>query len=114
MTIQDTLNDRETRYGDFGVLARAIQSFKNVYRSAPGWAKMTDVQREVMDMDIVKNCRILYGDPTHRDSWTDKAGYALLADEEFTKPASKAPPMRPVVEDPLDGPMPAFLTEPRT
>ncbi len=90
MTIQDTLNDRESRYGAFGVLAKAIQAFKNVYRSAPGWAKMTAVQREAMDMDIVKNCRILFGDPMHADNWHDKAGYALLAHEELGKAAFNA------------------------
>ncbi len=112
MTIQDTLNDRESRYGDFGVLAKAIQAFKNVYRAAPGWARMTDVQRESLDMDLVKTCRILYGDPMHQDSWADKCGYAMLAHEEFSKPVTKVA-ARPVVEDLMDGPMPTFLTEPR-
>ncbi len=103
MTIQDVLNDRETIYGDFGKLAEAIQAFKNVYRAAPGWAKMTAVQREALDMDVVKTCRILYGDPMHQDSWADKCGYAMLAHEEFSKPVAKAS-ARPAIEEPLDGP----------
>ncbi len=112
MTIQDTLNDRETIYGDFGKLAEAIQAFKNVYRAAPGWTKMTAVQREALDMDVVKTCRILYGDPSHADSWGDKCGYAMLAHEEFAKaglkPAAKPDPQELVD---MDGPMPAFLME---
>jgi hypothetical protein len=114
MTIQDTLNDRETIYGDFGKLAAAIQAFKNVYRSAPGWAKMTAVQREALDMDLVKTCRILYGDPAHVDSWADKCGYAMLAHEELIRPASVGAPAAPALGEPLDGPMPQFLMEPRT
>ena len=111
MTIQDTLNDRDTIYGDFGTLAGAIQTFKNAYRSTPGWARMTAVQRESMDMDIVKTCRLLYGDPSHPDSWADKAGYALLAHEEFARAPAK-PVTRPVlVEEDLLGPMPSFLAE---
>ena len=81
--ITETLNDRESKYGDFGELARAIQAFKAVLRASPSWPIMTAVQREVMDMDIVKNCRIMYGNPMHMDNWIDKAGYATLAAEEF-------------------------------
>lgn len=110
MTIQDTLNDREERYGDFAQLACAIQSFKDVYRKAPGWAKMSAVQREAMDMDLVKTCRILYGDPTHADSWADKCGYAMLAHEEFTRPPVQTE--RRPIEESL--PMPSFLTKSRT
>lgn len=81
--ITDTLDDREKTYGDFGQLARAIQAFKAVLRASPAWPTMTAIQREVMDMDIVKNCRIMYGNPMHMDNWCDKAGYSTLAVEEF-------------------------------
>jgi hypothetical protein len=77
------LDDREKKYGDFGELAKAIQAFKSVARAAPAWPRMTATQREAMEMDLVKTCRILYGDPMHFDSWRDKAGYAMLAVEEF-------------------------------
>ncbi len=104
MSVQETLDDREKVYGDFGILANAIQAFKNVYRSAPGWNGMTAVQREGLDMDIVKTCRLLYGDPQHYDSWHDRAGYATLVVEEFAKAHAKkeqmAPPAKP--EHPRD------------
>ncbi len=115
MAVQDTLDEREKVYGDFAVLAGAIQAFRNVYRSAPGWKKMTAVQREVMDMDIVKNCRLLYGDPTAQlDSWHDKSGYAMLATEEFAKTHAQktemAPPAEPTHPMDLDAdPAPLFL-----
>lgn len=91
MTIVDTLNDRESKYGDFGELARAIQAFKSVARASPAWVKMTATQREAIEMDMMKTCRILYGDPMHFDSWRDKAGYAMLAVEEFNPRANKQP-----------------------
>ena len=34
-------------------------------------------------MVIPLQCRIMYGDPMHFDSWRDTAGYAALAVEEF-------------------------------
>jgi hypothetical protein len=111
MTIQDTLNEREARYGQFGTLAPMIQALKRMYRAAPSWQHMTDVQREVMDMDVVKTLRILYGDPHHADNWHDKAGYAMLAHEELVR--MSVPPADPVhVPRDLDqDPVPAFLTK---
>lgn len=83
MSITETLNERDKVYGDFGELARAIQAFKSVLRASPSWVKMTAVQRECAEMMILKQCRIIYGDPMHFDSWRDIAGYAALAVEEF-------------------------------
>jgi hypothetical protein len=110
--IQETLNDREAKYGDFNKLAAAIQAFKNVYRASPSWKHMTAVQRETFDMMAVKKCRILYGDNMHADSWADLCGYAMLAHEEFARPdLTMAPPAEPQHPMDLDGPMPTFLTE---
>ena len=83
MSITETLNNREKTYGDFGQLAVAIQGMKSVFRATPAYNRMTAVQREAMEMIIVKQCRIMYGDPMHFDSWRDTAGYAALAVEEF-------------------------------
>lgn len=83
MSIGDTLNEREGRYGDFGRLAEASQAFKSVCRRSPSWANMTSVQRESAEMIMLKMCRVLYGNPMHFDSWHDVAGYATLAAEEF-------------------------------
>lgn len=82
--INDTLNDREQTYGDFATLATASQALKSVFRASPSYTSMTAVQREAMEMCIVKMCRIWYGNPMHFDSWRDMAGYATLAVEEFS------------------------------
>lgn len=113
MTIQETLNEREKIYGDFGIHARAVQAFKSVYRAAPSWSRLTAVQREALEQDIVKTCRILYGDPTYADTWHDKTGYAMLATEEFARvDRAMEPPAEPRHPVDLDsGPLPMFLTE---
>jgi hypothetical protein len=102
--IQEKLTDREAKYGDFSKLAAAIQAFKNVYRASPSWPQLTAVQREVMEMNLVKTCRILYGDPQHEDSWEDLCGYAMLATEEFARSRAQKQTMEPPkqVEHPRD------------
>lgn len=95
MSVVETLNDREPKYGDFGELAKAVQAYKAAIRHAPSWVKMTAVQREAAEMIVLKLCRIVYGDPLHFDSWHDIAGYATLAAEEFS--ADKRP-MKPAAD----------------
>lgn len=91
MTVVETLNGRESKYGDFGELAKAIQAYKSAIRHAPSWPKMTAVQREAAEMIALKLCRIVYGDPLHFDSWHDIAGYATLASEEFSETLGQRP-----------------------
>lgn len=100
MRTDDILNEKEKVYGDFGLLARAIQAFKSVYRAAPSWNVMTASQREALEMDLVKTCRILYGNPMHMDNWLDKAGYSTLAVEEFTRNRPMTPAENP--KEPVD------------
>lgn len=94
MSITEILNDRETKYGDFGQLATSIQALKSLMRAAPAFHRMTAVQRESLEMVMVKTCRIMYGDPMNFDSWRDIAGYAALAVEEF-HPRSDGKVMEP-------------------
>lgn len=112
--ITDVLDERENTYGDFSELARAIQAFKAVLRASPAWPAMTAIQREVMDMDAVKNCRIMYGNPMHMDNWRDKAGYSTLAVEEFFPRADKkamAPAANPTTALELEQTVKADLIE---
>lgn len=82
-SINDTLNQRQAVYGDFGRISQAVQAFKSVCRASPSWQSMTATQRECSEMIMLKMVRVLYGDPLHFDSWRDIAGYATLAAEEF-------------------------------
>jgi hypothetical protein len=94
VSITEILNERESKYGQFTDLATAAQAFKSITRAAPAYPRMTSVQREAMEMILLKVCRVIYGDPMHFDSWRDIAGYAALAVEEFS-PRQDGKPMEP-------------------
>lgn len=100
MKVENVLNERESRYGDFGRLAQAAQAFKSVCRNAPSWSNMTATQREAAEMIMLKMVRVLYGNPLHFDTWHDIAGYATLATEEFARKRPMVPAENP--KEPVD------------
>lgn len=82
--IQSTLRDREAKYGDFKIQAEFAQALKYLMRDhVEGWRRLSSAQREALDMIQHKISRILNGDPTYRDSWTDIIGYAKLIEREL-------------------------------
>lgn len=78
MQIKDVLDARGLQYGHFSENAVLIQALKMVMRTSRNWDSISDVQREALEMIAHKIGRILCGNPDHRDSWTDIAGYATL------------------------------------
>lgn len=76
--IQETLSERAKTHGDFREHARVSQGIKDVMRSAPNWSRLTNAQREALEMDAHKTARILCGDPDYEDHATDKVGYMSL------------------------------------
>lgn len=81
-SVQDTLNERGSRYGDFTDNATISQALKDVLNQADGFhTRCSDVQREALEMIAQKIARILNGDPNYRDNWHDIQGYAKLAEE---------------------------------
>lgn len=72
--LNETLEQRGEQYGDFRQMAEFSQELKNLLLTD----QMTAVQREVTEMICVKLARIVNGNPNHRDSWLDIAGYAQL------------------------------------
>jgi len=72
------LNKREKTHGVFREVASMSQSLKELIRSGKNWDKLTDGQKEALEMDASKTARILCGDPNFRDHWDDKAGYSEL------------------------------------
>lgn len=48
-----------------------------------GYVKLTEVQREAVDLICTKLSRILSGGNSHIDNWHDIAGYATLAEQEL-------------------------------
>lgn len=79
------LIERETTHGDYRNTARIIQRLKDtilveqVRRTKRGQPRLTDTQKECLDMIVHKIGRIISGESGHPDHWADIAGYAKLA-----------------------------------
>lgn len=76
------LAERQTTHGNFAANAAISQMLKRVYRSAPSWEGLTDIERESLDMMALKFSRILSGKSQERQHWEDVVGYAKLALEQ--------------------------------
>lgn len=81
MTIDDTLEERGSRYGDFDGHAEVTVALKDIVRDAKNWHRMSSSQQEAIDMIFHKIGRIVNGDPFYKDSWTDIIGYARLVEK---------------------------------
>lgn len=76
--IEAITDERGRQYGDWAQQAVIAQDLKDYMRSVSGWKNLLPHQRESLDMIQHKISRILNGDPGHRDSWADIAGYAHI------------------------------------
>lgn len=76
--LDTTLAERGSRYGKFKGHAAITQSLKYIMYNQDNWEKLSDSQKEALEMIAHKLGRILNGDPNYDDSWVDIAGYATL------------------------------------
>lgn len=83
--VQDTLNERGSRYGDFTSNAQITQDLKSVMWASDGWVKLNAVQAQALEVIADKIARILNGDPNYADNWHDIQGYAKLVEERLPK-----------------------------
>lgn len=70
------LKKRRETHGDYQEQFRVAQELKEVLHTYE-WNKLSDVQREALEMICTKISRIIVGDCSHVDHWNDLAGYAL-------------------------------------
>lgn len=92
--IDNTLNERGTRYGDFEDHAFITQDLKAVMQETPNWDQLKADQKEALEMVAHKIGRILNGDPNYIDSWHDIVGYIRLVEQRLEKelaPKEQAP-----------------------
>lgn len=87
-TVADVLAERGKRYGLFSGHAKIAQTLKRAMHETAGWQKLTDVQREALDMIQHKIARMLNGDPTYVDNATDITGYGRLMLESMETKAA--------------------------
>ena len=72
------LIDRHSTHGSFEDNARISQGLKEWMRGSPGWSKLTDIEREAMDMIALKFSRVLSGRSLEKQHWEDVVGYGQL------------------------------------
>ncbi len=94
--IDETIQARANRYGDFTEEAIIAMGLKNTLRfkwsddllslsSRPGWVRLEPYQQHALELMCMKIARIINGDPTYIDSWHDIQGYAKLVEDRLIK-----------------------------
>lgn len=95
-SVEATLAQRGSRYGDFTDHAELCQKLKDTMMtmSVPdnggmlAWNKLSDVQKQALEVIADKIARILVGDPNYDDNWHDIQGYAKLVEDRLPKKES--------------------------
>ena len=82
--VNETLNEREEAYGPFKVHSDISQSLKEVMIGSAAWCRLTNAQRESLEMIQHKIARILNRGANCPDNWHDIAGYATLIERELS------------------------------
>ena len=82
-SIAGVLEERGQRYGAFDGHAAITQGLKDVMRTAPGWRRLSNAQREGLEMIQHKIGRMLNGDPAYLDNIVDINGYATLVQQSM-------------------------------
>ncbi|EHU1403009.1 TPA: hypothetical protein MIV70_27730 [Klebsiella pneumoniae] len=84
MSIQNTLQQRGKRYGEFKDVAQLSNDLMRLLQAAPNYHQsLSDSQHFALVMMTNKMARIVNGDPNYLDNWHDIAGYATLVEQEL-------------------------------
>lgn len=81
--IQKTIKDRTKTYGEFKDISYISQNMKIFMTVGKNWYKLTNHEREALEMIIHKIARIVNGEPNQKDSWHDIIGYAQLIEDRL-------------------------------
>ena len=88
-SIENTLEQRGTRYGEFDSHAQLSQTLQAVFiqhvEKYNSESEFTPYQMEALSLIFHKIARIGNGDPHYDDSWRDIAGYAQLVVDLLNK-----------------------------
>ena len=80
--VRQTLKTRQEQYGRFEDVAMFTEQMVDVMRKGY-YEKLAYNQKMALYMICSKMARIVNGNPNHKDSWHDIAGYATLIDNEL-------------------------------
>ncbi len=79
--INNTLEERGSKYGTIYNNARTTQGLMRVLEHAPNYHLLTDVHKECLHMIMHKVSRMVCGDTMYSDNPHDIGGYAKLLEE---------------------------------
>lgn len=89
------LEERAKTHGEYANHAECTQALKKLMASYFNWPKLSDCQKETLEMIAHKIGRILTGNPDINDHWDDIAGYAKLVSQRIPgAAASRKPPVQ--------------------
>jgi hypothetical protein len=83
--INNILDERGSRYGDFSSNATTTQLIKQAINLGDNTDKLSFYQREALEMIAHKISRIVNGDANYMDSWIDIVGYAQLVIDKLQR-----------------------------
>ncbi len=83
--INNILDERGNRYGDFSSNATTTQLIKQAINLGDTANKLSFYQRESLEMIAHKISRIVNGDANYMDSWVDIIGYAQLVIDKLQR-----------------------------
>jgi hypothetical protein len=81
LSVENTLAERGSRYGQFINHAEIAQGLQAVIQKAPNWSSLDYDMRQALVVITDKIARILNGDPYYGDNWHDIQGYAKLVED---------------------------------
>lgn len=91
MSIEQTLEERGSRYGAFEEHARIAQAIQSAYRVYPEkWDRLPPVLKQGFTVIADKIARALNGDPLYADNLHDIVGYGKLMEDWVKKENSLA------------------------
>ena len=78
--INNTLNERGARYGNYSDVAGTTQQLMSIVESGANYAHLNAEQKTSLFMICNKIARAVNGDPQYFDNYRNIAGYATLAE----------------------------------
>ena len=85
MDVNQTLEQRGSRYGEFEDVATVTHQLYQVISGAPSYNDLPPIQKEAYNMIFSKIARSVCGDPTYTDNIHDIVGYAKLLEDYLIK-----------------------------
>lgn len=99
MSIEQTLEERGSRYGAFEEHARIAQAIQSAYRVYPEkWDRLPPVLKQGFTVIADKIARALNGDPLYSDNLHDIVGYGKLMEDWVKKQSDNCDTRKAILE----------------